>query len=169
MKAIKNILQKHKKLVIALVAATGCIMILLSYMQGDKVIDENFYSPSQDELYDYGKMLENKLCNSLSRLTGENTLEVMITFSGTFETIYENNNNSQENQVLYSSSSFGTNTQPAVVKKNCPKISGVMIVCMKKLDKSECLAIKKAASTVLNISQSKIYIIGGEQDHGKNS
>lgn len=168
MKVIKNILEKYKKSIIALVAATGCIMILLSYNKNSNIVQEVSYNQSQSELYNYGAMLENKLCTTLSRLTGENTLEVMITFSSTFEAIYEDGSNSTDNSSLFQNSSLNTNTTPAIVKKNCPKISGVMIVCMKKLEKSECLAIKKAASTVLNISQSKIYIIGGEQGYEKN-
>ena len=80
--------------------------------------------------------------------------------SSTFEDVYGYNGTKTTENTLFSST-LSDETKPVVIKRKCPKIAGVMIVCLKKMEKEEYVAIKKAASTALNISQSKIYIIGG--------
>lgn len=168
MKTLKNLLKNNKKLFIFIIASIGCIMIFLSYIPKKNNNATQSIPTYNTELEQYGSMLEEKLCSAISRLTGENTVDVMITFTETFETVYAQNTSQASKESFYSLSETMEN-KPDIIKRNCPKIGGVMIVCMKKLDNSEYMAIKKAASTALNISQSKIYIIGGETSHGKNT
>ena len=168
MKTLKNLLKNNKKLFIFIIASIGCIMIFLSYIPKKNSNATQSIPTYNTELEQYGSMLEEKLCSVISRLTGENTVDVMITFTETFETVYAQNTSQASKESFYSLSETNE-SKPDIIKRNCPKIGGVMIVCMKKLDNSEYLAIKKAASTALNLSQSKIYIIGGETSHGKNT
>ena len=159
MKNIKSIFS-DKKVVLSCVAAIGVVLIAFSYVFSEKAVAAS-HDTGQTELEIYGERLEEKLTSSLCRLTGENSLEVMITFASTFEDVYGYNGMKTSENTLFSSTATDE-AKPVVIKRNCPKIAGVMIVCLEKMEKEEYMAIKKAASTALNISQSKIYIIGGE-------
>ncbi|MBP3580916.1 MAG: hypothetical protein J6K12_06690 [Clostridia bacterium] len=172
MKLIKAI-TSGKKAFILILAIIGILLIGVSYIFSEKNTDDTLTDQAGDELAVYGKMLEDKLCRTLSSLTGENTIEVMITFSGTFETVYAGNiktdgisNSTYSSEKTLASFTSTGSQNPIIVKRNCPKINGVMIVCLKSLEAEEYSAIKKAACTALNISESKIYIIGGETSYG---
>ena len=52
--------------------------------------------------YINNSMLEEKLCSAISRLTGENTVDVMITFTETFETVYAQNTSQASKESFYS-------------------------------------------------------------------
>lgn len=158
---MKNIRETFtsKKALITAVAVIGIVLIVFSCTFTGKINAEQD-DIAQSEMENYGKTLEDKLSSSLCRLMGERAVEVMITFSSTFEDVYGYNELKTSENTLFSST-LSNETEPVVIKRNCPKIAGVMIVCLKKMEKEEYVAIKKAASTALNISQSKIYIIGG--------
>ena len=158
---MKNIRETFtsKKALITAVAVIGIVLIVFSCTFTGKINAEQG-DIAQSEMENYGKTLEDKLASSLCRLMGERAVEVMITFSSTFEDVYGYNELKTSENTLFSST-LSDETKPVVIKRKCPKIAGVMIVCLKKMEKEEYVAIKKAASTALNISQSKIYIIGG--------
>ena len=158
MKNVREMFASKKALITA-VAVIGIVLIALSWTFTEKANVASDYI-AQSEIESYGQMLEHKLTSSLCRLLGDEAVEVMITFSSTFEDVYGYNGTKTTENTLFSST-LSDETKPVVIKRKCPKIAGVMIVCLKKMEKEEYVAIKKAASTALNISQSKIYIIGG--------
>ena len=170
MKALKTFLQKERKLLFIILAAAGIFLIFSSYISKNDNDTSSAASGNfeNDELDIYGKNLEDKLKNTLCAVVGKDSLEVMITFSSTFENVYakglsqKDSDKGDSNQLLFTSSSAQNENTPVISKRNCPKISGVMIVCKNRISSKDCQTIKKAASTALNISESKIYIIGGE-------
>lgn len=175
MKLFKDriILKSGRKLIIAIIGVLGVVLIAFSYLKEaeSKALNSSYYGNS--ELDEYGSMLENKLEAALSVLTGEGTVEVMITFSGTFENVYRDSYSLSSNHNFDIGTAYAFSSEnkkdDGLVKRICPKIGGVMIVCKAKLDAQGYSAIKKAASTALNVSESKICIIGGEEKHEKSN
>lgn len=175
MKHIKDsfFFKSNKKIIIALIGVLGVFLIAISYVKEAEPdgIHTAYYGNS--ELDEYGSMIENKLEDTLSAVTGKDTVEVMITFSGTFENVYRDSYSfsSDRNFDIDTAYAFSSDNKKddGVIKRLCPKIAGVMIVCKTKLDPNGYSAIKKAASTALNVSESKICIIGGEEKHEKSN
>lgn len=163
---LKNFIFSKRKNVIVFLAIIGALMIILSFAidSSEKTSKKN---SDNNELSEYGNTLEEKLENTLSALTGEGSIEAMITFSTGFENVYDNGISvSNGYDSMFSTS--GAASEPVQIKRNCPKIGGVMLVCDAGLDEESLLQIKKAAATALNISETKIYVIGGETRYGKN-
>ncbi len=162
---VKEYLKNNTKIILVIcLALTGFILIALSYTNTNAGKENN---DGDTELLKYGEYLENKLTQTLERITGENTVDIVITFDGSFEKVYLENHGQATNQTaLYFDKEIST---PITVKTKNPKIKGVMIVCTSISEKSEFKILKEAAATVLDISENKIYIIGGETDHEKLS
>jgi len=164
----ETVIGDKKNLSVIMMLAGVAVIIVSFLLTNQRSVNTGTSYDQKDELEIYGEKLENKIENAVCTITGENTVEVVITFSSTFETVYAENVKTDgtssgfygETAIAPMSGSDGKS--PVIVKKNCPKISGVMIVCKKAMDKQSYTAIKKAAATALNISESKIYIIGGE-------
>lgn len=135
MKSIKGLLKSvlGKKLILIFIAVAGLVLTIIPSIP--------------KECKNYTDNTEEKLKSILESVTGEGTIEVMIT--------YENTYGASENQsgLFYE----------AQAQSNTPKteISGVMIVCRGFTDTNDFDIIKRAASTALGTDQNKIYIIGG--------
>lgn len=143
MNRIKQFLNsdKNRRLIILLVAFTGIILILLPSFTENK--------PQSSE--SYGDMLEEKLKSIIECVTGEDTIEVMITFKNE----YGSQNGETDLFSALSEKDDGLQECPY------PKISGVMIVCKGITDKGDFDIIKRASATALGTDPNNIYIIGG--------
>lgn len=149
--------KKAKAVTVAILAAMGIILITISNLRGSD--NENFHSGfyGTENVDLYQKALEKRLEETLNSITGADCVNVMITLEGGFEKVYSAAN------YRASESLFGQSNQntPPVLKTKSPKIAGVMIVCNNIFDAQSVKEIKKASATCLNISENKIYIIGG--------
>lgn len=160
---ISEYLKKNKRMLsIILLALTGVLMVIFSYFIKEKPAENGY----DTELTEYGEHLEQKLTNTLEKITGENTVDIVITFDSSFEKVYRG---AYAPATQGSLSTLSNQTQPLEVKTKSPKIKGVMIVCTSIKTEDEFAVLKTAAATVLDISQNKIYIIGGDNGNEKSN
>lgn len=156
---IKKLKEKifSKTYMLVLLIAAGIALLVISELTSGtaKNVKAGVFNES-----DYGFFLEQKLSGIIEEVTGKDTVEVMITFESTYEAL--------ENKDDYSQVFSQYEETEKIIEKPLPKIAGVIIVCKNISNESDFIHIKKAASTVLNISPHKIYIIGGVQEYEKN-
>lgn len=158
MTIIKELLlkEKNKKILILVLALIGAALIILSYFpltQEERGSTQSTYIQS----------LEAKTKETIEKITGKDTTEVMITLK---------NNYVQAESAKEASTTFSRNERFNDNGYICipyPDIAGVMIVCTALETKDDFLAIKNAVSTCLDINQSQIYIIGGTDNNEKIS
>ncbi len=153
----KNIF-KSKMFITVLIGICGFLLIIFSYFLPENKSKSESETILITEADYYGENLETKIKKTIEKLTGKNTIDVMITFDGTFEKVLYNNTKNSTS-ITYNISDKEEN--PCIIKTKVPSIKGVMIVCTSIKNESDFINIKKAVATVLNISENKIYIIGG--------
>lgn len=161
MNKVKEYIKLHKTKLSVIFALAGAFLIVFSTLFPDSTKSIN---TTDDELSSYGRMLENRLKETLSAVTGEDCFEIMITFKSSFENVY-NDEKIHSSQTANAAAAFLTTDDskaPIVIKRKNPEIAGVVIACKRLLDTDSVIAIKQAAATVLNVSKNKIYIIGGD-------
>lgn len=163
---IKDINKKTALLFLALLVGTA--MILLSPSLAE--IKDN--SNTENQLERYINETESRLKNTVSAINGAGKTEVFISVENTFETIYasnasidesgddKNKSKTTQKELAYSTSKDMGET-PVIVKQNCPKINGVLVVCAGGSDKIIREEIVSAVSTAVGIPTSKIYVTGG--------
>jgi stage III sporulation protein AG len=132
---------------------------------------------SQTEISSYEQSKKNELSQMLSKMQGVGRVNVMITFEsgeelvpalnvndGTSTTNEKDNEGgerktTQENkgsQVVITNN--GSNTEPLILKKYYPKVTGVMIVAEGAEDKQVQFNITKAISVLFNIPNNKVNV-----------
>ncbi len=171
MKDFAKILSDKKILFLALVSVIGIILIIL----GNLFSKRNSSSDFQNEVLsidDYISGLEERLCDTVSFISGAGSTKVFITLEGSYETVYANNSSINENggssntakttekRLAYTQGLSGEESA-VVVKQLCPKICGVLIVCEGGSDKHVQNEIVNSVSTAFNIAKNKIYVTGG--------
>ena len=160
---MKKIPKKYSKSIILIcLALSGLCLIMLSFAEKDSSYGKGTYD---SELTRYGEYLENKLSDTIEKLTGEGTVDIIITFDSSFEQVFKENSDLSDMGIL----SVSQKGESLPVKTKSPKIKGVMIVLTTVKTAEEFRILKKAAATVLDIPENKIYIIGGETANEKFS
>ena len=163
---IKDINQKTALLFLALILGTSMIML------SPKFVEKKNNSNTEDQLERYINETESRLKNTVSSINGAGKTEVFISVENTFETVYasnasidesgddKNKNKTTQKELAYSTSK-DMGEMPVVIKQNCPKINGVLVVCTGGSDKIIREEIVCAVSTAVGIPTSKIYVTGG--------
>lgn len=157
------------KLIIAVLFMAGVFLIFLP--DGKKSDTAYVTGSSVDEMQIYSKLLSDDLKQSVSHMLNDEEIEVMVTLESSFEAVYasdavvtqataqeKTDTRSEKQMVLIGPSS---QPEPVVVKKIPPKIKGVVVVCKKEISKETVDKITKLAATALNVSETKIYVTGG--------
>lgn len=146
MKEIKKLIRGTKKkfIIPVIAAACGIMMIGISVLLGNG----NSVQPGS-----YETDLESRIEGIISSATGSESVDVLITYKEKTPLIITDN----------TSDVFSYGKDEEVVKNTPSEIAGVMIVCRGITSREDFKTLKSAVATVLDISQSKIYIIGGEQ------
>ena len=147
--------QKKKKFLILLLALSGIIMIVFSYIQSNDSDNSNSQNNSDT------CKLEERLERIIESATGDGTVKVMITLENVRETVYESSENDYDTSFFGTSYTETPDTPTAKYSHQSQKIKGVMIVCKGITQKSDFDTIKRAVSTALGIGENQIYIIGG--------
>ena len=107
-------------------------------------------------------LLENKLCNVLSKISGVEEVSVLISLESGFSYEY-----AMDTETTTSGSGSSTTLEttiiidgePVVVKENYPVIKGVVIVAKGSENFSVKMDILEAVTTVLEIDESDITIL----------
>lgn len=146
----------NKKIVFAALAVIGLCLVFISNSVQDKNSDNSANVSDYEYANTYGKYLEEKTQSILETASGCNNVKVMITFKNMYD--YTVMNNVYDNTF----SAFEKNDKISVpIEVKYPEIAGVMIVCKGITSQNDFAVLKQAVSTLLNISQNKIYIVGG--------
>ncbi len=147
-KTIKNLTSgtKIKVLLLIITAISGIFMIAVSYIS-HSTGNDSFNCENNTEY------LESRVENIICSATGSKNVDVMITFK---DIEAQTVKNADTNVFSYS-------TDKEVKQTTGSEIAGVMIVCKGITSEKDFKTLKCAVSTVLGISQNKIYIIGGEE------
>ena len=161
-KVTEYVKKNGKLLLVVVTSLIGIILIALSYTVKDVSSEQDY----DTQLTAYGRHLEERLSSTLEKITGENTVDIVITFDSSFEKVYLETSGEPSFDTL---SKLNSTSQPLQVKTKSPEIKGVMIACTSITTPEEFAVLKKAAATVLDISQNKIYIIGGENGNEKRN
>ena len=170
MKGEWRVLSNDKKVRILLLAAFAglCLAVIGSLLPrgggGDLSGDE---TPAA-----YGARLEKKVAETVSAIEGAGRTSVLITFENTFETVYATNASIDEREdganvtrntkkELAGMNGRETGQAPVVVKKLCPKIRGVLIVCEGGGNDAVAAEVTAAVSTALGVAAGKIRVTRG--------
>lgn len=136
---------KNKKVII-MTAVIGLFLVIIC-----NFIPQSMTYSSQEKS---GETLEKKLEQMLMFASGCDNVKVMITFK-------------QDEIIDSETKSNSSFFSPVVTDKTSSlsninaDIAGVMVVIRGITEKSDFKVIKSAVSTVLDISQNQIYIVGG--------
>ena len=178
MQAWKNWLAQWKgergvRLVMILGAA-GLALILLSGLfsssEGADAVktEESVQTDAADELTAYCEALETQLSDMLEKIDGVGTCQVMVTASGTQETVYahntqtdveENRNQSQQSVVILDQS----DGESALIEQVLPpEISGVLVVCSGASSSVVKERVVAAVQTVFDLPSNWICVAEGK-------
>ena len=141
----------------------GCgllgILLILFGSGGQKAVEsakETPYSTSTDELVIYQDYLEERIKTLCESVSGVRNVTVVVTLSGTFESIYATEwPNGNEEYVILGS---GSSASPIYLSRSAPEIAGIGIVCAGGSNdniKRELIALLTAT---FHISSNRIYV-----------
>lgn len=157
---------------VAILFSAGILLLFLSGSFFGSSSPGKTAKTAANELEEYSSMLESNLEHAITTLTGDKKATVMITLESTFENVYasdasmneavtaDKTDRKSEKQLVLTGSSASSQS-PVTVKKIPPKIKGAAIVCRYGGDERVRKEIISLATAVLNISESKIYVTGG--------
>ena len=155
--------------------ALGIVLLLVSgggrSGTGDSVSANEF-----DELSAYADSLEKNLADIISDIDGTGNANVMITFDSSFESIYAynagvkgnaNTDSRTSEKELVLTEGNGREKNPVLVKKLCPKVKGVLVVCKGGNDERVREKIIEAATALFGITSNRVEVIGADNTEEK--
>ena len=159
-------------------AIIGALLLIMSFFtggdEGGRAVSETAYTSEE-----YIKDTEKKLSDIVSRITGSDKVNVMITLETAVENIYadstktdtavaENTGNTgngkteqserKEKEYIIVKDSNG-DERALTVTQVMPTIRGVVIVCKSGGDPYIVQSVKDAVVTVLNINAKKVCVV----------
>lgn len=150
-KGIKKLLSKIKtEYLIVGILTLVCISVVFN---GLKTNDET----STDTVSEYVSGLENKLENTLNKLSGAGKVTVIISVESGMETVLATTKTSDESKVTEEPFTVGGKT--VVLTETYPKIVGVVIVAEGANNLSVRVSLINATAVFLNIDTEKIQIL----------
>lgn len=150
-----SFLGEKKKIIIFISFALGVILLIAYYAKtGDN--EKNARNTHFSQEAEYSTFLEQKLKSTLESVLGEGKCEVMITLEKKQE---KQNSAEKSTSELFTFSSEKSENDTS--DSSSYDIRGVMIICKDVTNSGDFETIKRAATTALGTTYSKIYIIGG--------
>ena len=181
-KRVKNNNTLYNLIIVFLVGVL--ILIVTNFFNGSNEIAKSATAdaqqqdqPTQSEILNYELSKKTELKNMLSSVQGVGKVDLMIYFESGEELVpalNQNNVNSttKENdgqggernttqntngsQVVITNE--GNNSKPLILKKNYPKVTGVMIVAEGAEDRQVQYGIKNAVASLFDISTNKVNV-----------
>lgn len=170
---LKKILtRKNTKFILILVVIGLFIIFIPDIFDSAKDDIENMPASDEENLA-YAKTLESRLKTIIENIDGAGKCEVMITLENGTEQVFavesrENKTESSDSERMsYAADSEktiltvsnGGGQQPIVVRKNEPKVRGVVIACEGADDTNTALMITEAVKTLFSIPSNSICVI----------
>ncbi len=157
---------KHIQIYIALVLGLVICVVCLGGMQNKKS-DNTTEIATEDctTAEEYATLLENKLCNVLSKVSGAGKVSVVITLESGFSFDYATNTETKtitsgDNETTVTTETvILVSNQPVISKQNYPKIKGVVVVADGANDINVKLSIISAIETILQVDRQNITIL----------
>ena len=164
---------KPKWLIATGFVGIGLIFLSSFFSSSDK---EKTKPESEMALSDYEENLEEKIANTVEKITGAGRCRVMITFEQGTEYVYAKEEKSSDDKSVTSKNEEyaegvkksgenayiiidTSNGQKALlVTEMAPKVRGVVIVCQGGSNSAVSAEIKRAVTTALDINESKVCV-----------
>ena len=159
---------KHIEIIIAVVVALLVCLIYFSFFGGSKKNDDKISQNSTDEystITEYVDMLENKLCNVLSKISGVGNVNVIITVQSGFSYEYATDTETKTSVSGSTETTITTQTvilvsgEPLISREIYPTIKGVVVVAEGAENIAVKLNILTAVETVLDVDENNITIL----------
>ena len=152
---------------VMLLGIAGLALILLSGFLPDKAEKQtdaasvqSAETASQEQAEQYCRRMEQQLVDVLEQVEGVGSCRVMLTATGSPETIYaqdaENRTRIQRKCVIVSDSG---SQQPLVQQIAAPEISGVIVVCSGASSAVVQERVTKAVQAVLHLAAGRICVV----------
>ncbi len=161
-------LSENKKAISICIISFGLVLIITAFMRdknNGKSLESIYYTSDSIQYCSY---LEQKIKMTIESITGNDTVEVMITLKDSNPAAIVTQNNAAMTQNGFFDFTNTNNKSSELTKASFSEIGGVMVIMKSISDLQSLQEIKKAVSTALNISENKIYIIGGAEGNEKN-
>lgn len=157
---------KHFEIWLAvLIGIVVCVIYFAFFSNNDSDKIEENTTEEYSSAEEYVDMLENKLSNVLSKISGVGECSVIITLESGFSFDYATDSETQTTTNGGTETTITTETvilvsgQPVVVKENYPVIKGVVVVADGAKDFSVKMNIQDAVETVLDVDANNITIL----------
>ena len=164
MNSIKNLMdnlvkkvKENKKLQLIIVVVLAIILIVSIFSKENKSNTIN----DTNEITQYVSLLEDKLCNLLSKVEGCGEVSVAIMIDSGKETVLAMKKITTESsgKIEIEETPIIVNGKTIVLKENFPKITGVLIVCEGANKISVMKKIQQATTSLLDVDINKIEIL----------
>jgi len=179
-KELKEKLSGHLGQIVFVAGIIGIVLLFLSSLIGGESTSGKTEVTTPDATEQYVQNMENDLANIVSQLLGDKNVSVMITLKSGIQYIYadENKTNTGLTEDKSGSDSLKTeqsdaneqtyiivkdgdgNEQPLLITEVMPQVKGVVVICSGGDDKNVQQTVQNAVVTVLDISESKVCVIG---------
>ncbi len=157
---------KHFEIYLAVLVGIVVCVIYFSFFGGGSTDNNNNNSTENPTTaQEYVDMLENKLVNVLSKISGAGKCEVIITLESGFSYEYATDSETQTTTSGGTETTIKTETiilvsgEPVIIKENYPEIKGVVVVAEGAKDFSVLMNIQSAIETALEVEASDITIL----------
>lgn len=165
---------KNKWLIIIGFVGIGLIFLSSLFPSGNQ--NRKSDQKEQQSLCDYEKQLEDKIEDTICKISGAGKCKVVITFDQGIEYIYakeekntddksltsktdeyaEGSKKSGENEYIIIDTENGE--QALLITEKAPKVRGVVVVCEGGGNPSVAATVKRAVTVALDISESKVCV-----------
>ena len=153
---LRKIKDNKKFQLILVVLLAIAILFSLFYKENNTKTTNN-----DSEITEYVSLLEDKLCNLLSKVEGCGKVSVAIMIDSGKETVLAMKKTTTESsgKIQVEETPIIVNGKTVVLKENFPKITGVLIVCEGANKISVMKKIQQATTSLLDVDINKIEIL----------
>ena len=177
---IKKSLLKNPVKVLLPICIIGVITAVVPGLLGNTLKTDQQPVKKEDSTQDYVNKTEERLKDIVTKISGDDTPQVMVTLESGIEYVYarqtksdsgtvenkngetelktEQNDKAEESLIIVTAED-GTET-PLVVTEIMPEVKGVVISCAGGNDENVKAAVSDAVCTALDISDKRVCVIG---------
>jgi stage III sporulation protein AG len=173
-KLFKSKILSNKKVQLAVAAVLSFVLLLICFNDNNHALTK---SESKEALEsdittseDYEINVENRIVSIVNSINGISDAKVFVYTKSSIEIIYaedkevktsggENGSSTELESIVFSKD--GTKTSAVVIKKNYPKIEGVLVVAKGANDEKKRIMIINALATVLDINITDVEVLAG--------
>jgi len=179
-KELKEKFSGHLGQIVFVAGIIGIVLLFLSSFIGGESSSDKAKAVTPDATEQYIQNMENDLKDIISQLLGDKKVAVMITLKSGIQYIYadetrtdaglsedksgsdllktEQSDTNEQTYIIVKDSDG--NEQPLLIAEVMPQVNGVVVICSGGDDKNVQQTVQNAVVTVLDISESKVCVVG---------